>query len=717
MSYGFDMSEYLGIFLQEADEQLTTLEENLVKLEREGSAPDVLQEIFRAAHTLKGASASMGFTQLAEITHSLENVLDAMRNELLAPSSAIIDVLFRALDLMRELKQEVADGRQGTVSEDSVQALLTELKGVLAGSDATRRPTAPARPAEGGPQAVALNDTDYDTLRAAVNEGFTPYAVHVSLKPGCPLKGIRAALVVNALNQVGEVVKTVPPAEDLEEDRFDNDFVAVTVTTHAEQTLCDEVNRLSEIASVEARPIDLSGAPPQAGAGAPPAASAIGDEELVGDTAAPGATGRELEPAGGGAAAKAGQARQQAATVRVNVEQLDNLMNMVAELVIDRTMLEQIRANLAMRLGGQDEHVASLEEAVSGIRRRTTELQDEIMKARLLPIGNVFSRFPRMLRDLAQKAGKKVDFQVSGGETELDRSVLDFIADPLIHILRNSVDHGIETPEDRIDAGKPETGTVDLSARHEENHIVIDVVDDGRGIDPERVKAAAIKRGLLTEEAASRLNRREALELIFAPGTSTAEKITDVSGRGVGMDIVRTNIEKLNGSVDIHSEIGVGTTMRIRLPLTLAIIQALMVQSRGQFFAIPLSAVVETERRNLSTVSTVQGRQTIVVRERVIPLLSLAGSLRYVSDVGAKDQDENGMIYVVVVSVGERIAGLVVDRLIGEQEVVIKSLGKFIGEIRGISGATILGEGTVAQISDVGALLEMVVEDVQAAAV
>lgn len=715
MSDSFDMSEYLGIFLQEADEQLTALEENLVKLEREGSAPDILQEIFRAAHTLKGASASMGFTQLAEITHALENVLDALRNEVLAVSTEMVDILFRVLDLMRELKQEVVDGRQGTVPEETVQALLGELKGLLSGSEATKRPAAPTRPSEKAGPELTLSETDLEVLKTAREEGFAAYAVRVSLKPGCPLKGIRAALVVNALNQVGEVVSTIPSAEDIEEERFETDFVALTVTTHPPETLQDEVNRLSEIASVAAEPVEAR-EPKQAPAPAPGMASRVDDVDSLSDLAPALADGpRDLDTQPG--AAKGQQARQQAVTVRVNVEQLDNLMNMVAELVIDRTMLEQIRANLAQHLGGQDENVASLEEAVSGMRRRTTELQDEIMKARLLPIGNVFSRFPRMLRDLAQKAGKKVDFQVSGGETELDRSVLDFIADPLIHILRNSVDHGIEKPEDRVAAGKPETGSVDLSARHEENHIVIDVVDDGRGIDPERVKAAAVKRGLLSEDAASRMSRKEALELIFAPGTSTAEKITDVSGRGVGMDIVRTNIERLNGSVDIHSEIGVGTTMRIRLPLTLAIIQALMVQSRGRYFAIPLSAVEETERRSISTVSTVQGRQTIVVRDRVIPLLSLAGSLRYNSDADRSNRDDSDMIYVVVVSVGERLAGLVVDRLIGEQEVVIKSLGKFIGEIRGISGATILGDGTVALISDAGAMLEMVIEDVQGVAV
>jgi len=390
---------------------------------------------------------------------------------------------------------------------------------------------------------------------------------------------------------------------------------------------------------------------------------------------------------------------------------------MVAELVIDRTMLEQIRANLAAQLGSQDEHVSSLEEAVSGIPRRTTERQDEIMKARLLPIGNVFSRFPRMLRDLSQKAGKQIDFRMSGGETELDRSVLEYIADPLIHILRNAVDHGIEAPADRTAAGKPVMGTVDLSARHEENHIVIDVTDDGRGIDPVKVKAAALRKGIITEEAATRMSDREALELIFASGTSTAEKVTDVSGRGVGRDIGKTNIERLNGSVEIRSKVGVGPTMRVRLPLTLAIIQALMIASRDRVFAVPLTAVEETERRPRKDISTVQGRATIVVRDRVIPLLDLSGSLKYNSDRGRPPEDGEDQIYIVIVSVGERSAGLVVDRLIGEQEVVIKSLGKFIGEVRGISGATILGDGTVALIADVGAILELAIESVQGAAV
>jgi two-component system chemotaxis sensor kinase CheA len=423
----------------------------------------------------------------------------------------------------------------------------------------------------------------------------------------------------------------------------------------------------------------------------------------------------DAKPAAAAADAPAQQAQggpsRQVATVRVNVEQLDNLMNYVAELVIDRTMLEQIRASLAQQRGAQDDIVARLEESVSGIRRRTTELQEEIMKARLLPIANVFNRFPRMVRDLAKKAGKEIDFQISGGETELDRSVLEFIADPLIHILRNAVDHGIEPPDVREEAGKPRKGAVDLNARHEENHIVIEVTDDGRGIDPEKVKAAAIRRGQLTEEVAARMSRREVYDLIFAPGTSTADQITDVSGRGVGMDIVKTNIERLNGQIDIQSQVGVGTTMAVRLPLTLAIIQALMVSSRQRIYAIPLSAVEETERRPRSEVDTVRGRATITVRDKVIPLIDLSGALSYSREV--PPPEDTDQLYIVVVSVGEKLAGLIVDRLVGEQEVVIKSLGKFIGEIHGISGATILGDGTEALIVDVGALLNRVVDEIQ----
>jgi two-component system chemotaxis sensor kinase CheA len=699
---GFDMSEYLDVFLQEADDQLLTLEENMVKLEQEDAPQDVLQAIFRAAHTLKGASASMGFTQLAEVTHILENVLDALRNEQIRTSTDLVDATFKALDCMRALKEEAAQGVQGTVPEEVIQDTLTSLKTVLAESQGERME---AQEAGGGPVGMELAAHDMETISEAVERGYNVFEVHIKLKEGCPLKGIRAALIVNDMNEQGEVVKTAPPSEDLEEERFDYEFVALTVTEVTDTEILESVKKLAEIdeVTVEAVQADELVAAQHKAAEASVAAAA---EE---------ARDPDAKPAAAAADAPAQQAQggpsRQVATVRVNVEQLDNLMNYVAELVIDRTMLEQIRASLAQQRGAQDDIVARLEESVSGIRRRTTELQEEIMKARLLPIANVFNRFPRMVRDLAKKAGKEIDFQISGGETELDRSVLEFIADPLIHILRNAVDHGIEPPDVREEAGKPRKGAVDLNARHEENHIVIEVTDDGRGIDPEKVKAAAIRRGQLTEEVAARMSRREVYDLIFAPGTSTADQITDVSGRGVGMDIVKTNIERLNGQIDIQSQVGVGTTMAVRLPLTLAIIQALMVSSRQRIYAIPLSAVEETERRPRSEVDTVRGRATITVRDKVIPLIDLSGALSYSREV--PPPEDTDQLYIVVVSVGEKLAGLIVDRLVGEQEVVIKSLGKFIGEIHGISGATILGDGTVALIVDVGALLNRVVDEIQ----
>lgn len=702
MTDGFDMSEYLDVFLQEADDQLLTLEENMVKLEQEDAPQDVLQAIFRAAHTLKGASASMGFTQLAEVTHILENVLDALRNEQIRTSTDLVDATFKALDCMRALKEEAAQGVQGTVPEEVIQDTLTSLKTVLAESQGERME---AQEAGGGPVGMELAAHDMETISEAVERGYNVFEVHIKLKEGCPLKGIRAALIVNDMNEQGEVVKTAPPSEDLEEERFDYEFVALTVTEVTDTEILESVKKLAEIdeVTVEAVQADELVAAQHKAAEASVAAAA---EE---------ARDPDAKPAAAAADAPAQQAQggpsRQVATVRVNVEQLDNLMNYVAELVIDRTMLEQIRASLAQQRGAQDDIVARLEESVSGIRRRTTELQEEIMKARLLPIANVFNRFPRMVRDLAKKAGKEIDFQISGGETELDRSVLEFIADPLIHILRNAVDHGIEPPDVREEAGKPRKGAVDLNARHEENHIVIEVTDDGRGIDPEKVKAAAIRRGQLTEEVAARMSRREVYDLIFAPGTSTADQITDVSGRGVGMDIVKTNIERLNGQIDIQSQVGVGTTMAVRLPLTLAIIQALMVSSRQRIYAIPLSAVEETERRPRSEVDTVRGRATITVRDKVIPLIDLSGALSYSREV--PPPEDTDQLYIVVVSVGEKLAGLIVDRLVGEQEVVIKSLGKFIGEIHGISGATILGDGTVALIVDVGALLNRVVDEIQ----
>jgi len=801
MSDNFDMSAYMDVFMAEADEQLALLEESLVDLEKEAT-PDLLQRLFRAAHTLKGSSAAMGFTRMAELTHAMENVLDELRNEHISVTSAIVDVLLAGLDSLSAIKRGL---EQGAEPDLDTTALTAQLRDITRGA----RP-GPAAAVEVPPAGIRLEADELRAVEQARQSGANAYEITVCLKPGCPLKAIRAALVLATVRKQAELVKIVPPEEQIDRDEFGEDFGMVATTTDAPASIEEAINALSEIGSVTIQPIpeaaaaaverpDVALVPDQADLvlldhesdavemavkqgfsvfvvdvglrpGTPlkglratmavTAAEKLGDvirtdpnpedieEERFGDSfrlvlitkeqasavqtqieslseiesaavsplagakpepqvgAAPAPTLAPVAAAGPAEAppeAAAGARRQ--ATVRVNVEQLDNLMNLVAELVIDRTVLEQVLVDVNAQSGKQSDVASSLEEAVTRIGRRTSDLQDEIMKARMQPVDTVFSRFPRMLRDLAHKAEKRIDFQIVGGETELDRSVLEVIGDPLIHMLRNSVDHGIERPEDRKAAGKPEVGSIVLSARHEENYIVIQVDDDGKGIDPVRVRQLAVERGLMSREAAERMSDREAVDLIWAPGFSTAEKVSDVSGRGVGMDIVRNNVERLNGRIDVQSIVGQGTSMSVRLPLTLAIIQSLLVRAQGRVYALGLTCVQETERRQVSEIQTIQGAETVVLRGRVLPLIRFDWCYHYTRpapSTGAR----NGRIFIVVVRVGEREAGIVVDELIGEQEIVIKSLGGFIGDVRGVSGATILGDGTVALIVDAAALLD-----------
>ncbi len=804
MSDSFDMSAYMDVFMAEADEQLALLEESLVDLEKEAT-PDLLQRLFRAAHTLKGSSAAMGFTRMAELTHAMENVLDELRNERIGVTSAIVDVLLAGLDSLSAMRRGLEHGAEPDLDTTALTAQLRDI-------------TRAARPGAGAaveapPVGIQLEAEELRAIERARQAGATAYEITVCLKPGCPLKAIRAALVLATVRKQAELVKVMPPEEQIDREEFGDDFRMIATTTDAPDRIVAAVSALSEIGSVtiqempetvaaaEERPseaglaaetdlvfldheldavemalgqgfsvfvvdVGLRPGTPLKGLRATMAVSTaekIGDvirtdpgpddieEERFGDsfrmvliTKEPAAAVRaqveslgeiesatvtpvalpKAEPQAGAAPpsalapaavapieapAEPGGVRRQT-TVRVNVEQLDNLMNLVAELVIDRTVLEQVLLDLTAQSGKQSDVASSLEEAVTRIGRRTSDLQDEIMKARMQPVDTVFSRFPRMLRDLAHKAGKRIDFQIVGGETELDRSVLEVIGDPLIHMLRNSVDHGIELPEERKAAGKPEVGSIVLSARHEENYIVIQVDDDGRGIDPARVRQRAVERGLLSREAADRMSDREAMDLIWAPGFSTAEKVSDVSGRGVGMDIVRNNVERLNGRIDVQSIVGQGTSMSVRLPLTLAIIQALLVRAQGRVYALGLTCVQETERRQLSEIQTIQGAETVVLRGRVLPLIRFDWCYHYTRPAPATGA-RNGRIFIVVVRVGEREAGIVVDELIGEQEIVIKSLGSFIGDVRGVSGATILGDGTVALIVDAAALLDKAADE------
>lgn len=681
MAFAFDVTaEDLKVFLDEAEEQLQLMEEDFVRLEKEADSQDLLQEIFRAAHTLKGSSATLGHRAMAEVTHGMENVLDKLRKGKLTVSTALMDTLFACLDVLKTFKEEIANGDETTVDTQIVLARLASVDtGAAAEAAAAVMPAAPATQLA----IPALTAEEEGKLSAGHSAGFTPYWIVLAFDPNGPMPAVRAFQALLAVQEAGQLVRSWPTQEEVEQDKVEADLRILLLTKEGADRLRQ---LLSEVP--EAQVAELSVVPAHA------AADLDADHDEAG-----------LEPAHKANGAKGGGRRPVSGrTVRVDVDVLDNLMNLVGELVIDRTRLSQIIGILEGDRTG-DEVSQELGRASAHIGRVTSELQEEIMRARMLPVDNLFKKFPRMVRDSAQALNKEINFIIRGEDTELDRSVIEEIGDPLMHLLRNAVDHGIEPPMERLKAGKPSQGTVILEASHEENHIIIDVRDDGRGIDPAKLRASAVKKGLLTDEAARRLSDAEAIRLIFAAGFSTKEQVSDLSGRGVGMDVVHKNIEKLNGAVDVKTEVGKGAEFRIKLPLTLAIIRALLVDLLGTTYCIPLNSVTETIRIEEHEVQAVRGREVYVYRGSVVPLLRLDQAFELERSA---DSPGSGELFVVIVNLFGKQVGIVVDSLIGEQDVVIKSLGKFIGEVPGISGATILGDGNVAIILDVASLINSV---------
>lgn len=708
MALEFDASpEDLKVFLDEADEQLQLLEEDIVKLEREGEDEELIQEIFRAAHTLKGSSATLGHKRMAELTHAMENVLDKIRRRELELTTSLVDTIFACLDALRSLKEEITSGQESDVDLGTLVLRLT------AAASERLVPEAEAGEAKDEP------DWQVDAKLAEAREkGLSVYQVTVALDMESAMPAVRAFQILMNAGQGAEVLASRPTLEDVEEERITSPMTILVGTRESADAVRQLVADVPDVLGLTVKPFTGSAAGSHTGGAAAGAGDIAGARPAEGAKASFGAKGSEVAKASDGAkgaeAAKAADGARPRGnrTVRVDVEVLDNLMNLVGELVIDRTRLAQI-SNSAGEDGASD-LTQDLGRTSSHIARVTSELQEEIMRARMLPVDNLFKKFPRMVRDLAQKAGKEIDFVVRGEETELDRSVIEEISDPLMHLLRNALDHGVEGPEDRLRAGKPSAGRVVLEASHEENSIVITVSDDGRGIDSTRIRQKAVEKGLLGEDAARRLTDREAIELIFTPGFSTAERVTDVSGRGVGMDVVHKNIEKLNGHVEIESQLGKGTEFRVKLPLTLAIIRALLVTLKGAVMAIPLTSVTETRRIARAEIQSVKTREVIVVRGHVVPLLRLERVFDLEEGTAPVARPEQGAVAaldeddvtVVIVNVGARQMAIAVDSLLGEMEVVIKSLGKLIGDVPGVSGAAILGDGSVAIILDVPGLVQ-----------
>jgi len=680
-----DTNQYMEMFLEESREHLQSLNECLLELEQNPEDSSVLNEIFRSAHTIKGMSATMGFTAIAELTHEMENVLDLLRKEQLKADEDIVDTIFKCVDALEQMVENIGAGEDVSVD---VSVLVKKLNAIANGEPtAAAAPKPVAEKAEKSLEADALdlNETDLSVLQKAQASGLQAFCLVVTLAEGCLLKSARAYMVMNALDEIGEVIKTIPVVEDLEQEKFEHSFEVVFVTGAEDKKAEEILLSISEIEKVETKAIDINkllGENDSAKGQVPVDATAATDK--------PAAKTDDKKMAN---AATHDKKLKSGQSVRVDIEKLDSLMNLVGELVINKTRLEQI---------GITHRLPELVETIEQMDRVTTDLQSVVMKVRMVPVGQVFNRFPRMVRDLAKELNKEINLTVEGEETELDRTVIDEIGDPLVHLIRNSLDHGVEHPEDRVAKGKPRTGEVSLIARHEGNNVIIMVTDDGKGINPEVIRRKAVEKGVVTQEEVNDMDDADAVRLVFLPGFSTADVITDVSGRGVGMDVVRSKIEALGGVIDVETKVDEGSVFKIKLPLTLAIIQALLIKVQKETYAIPLGSIDSTINITPDDIKTVQNREVILLRGQIIPIIRLAKMLNVPQTQEKSSED----LFVVVVHIGDRKCGIIVDNLIGQQEIVIKTLGKLLAGIKVISGATVLGNGQVALILDVGTLMQ-----------
>lgn len=686
-----DMNQYLSMFIDESNDHLQSLNESMMGLEANPEDLSIVQVIFRSAHTLKGMAATMGFEDLASLTHQMENVLDLVRNNKLRMQDFIFDTLFKSLDALESMVQDITGGGDGKAD---VSAIVSSLQAIVRGeipSPSGAGSEVPAAVASKTEVPVFLDEFQYSVLEQSLQEGHQVLYVEVAIRKDCQLKAVRAYMVFDLLERSGEVIKSFPSVQDIEQEKFDFSFSLYYITQKDANEIQAMILNLSEIDKVTAVALDQESLR-QMGqdAVAATAEAPAPVKETPTDSVKPDAVPSK-EQSSKAAPARSGGAPSR--TIRVDIERLDVLMNLFSELLIDRVRLEQLASEVQN---------GDLTETVEHMGRVSGDLQNIVMKLRMVPVDTVFNRFPRMVRDLAKSLDKKIDLVITGAETELDRTVIDEIGDPLVHLLRNAVDHGVEGVQERLATGKSDTGTVNLRAFHSGNHVFIEIEDDGAGINPQKILNSAIKKGILTQEQAANYSDDEAIQLLFAPGFSTAEVISDVSGRGVGLDVVKSKITSLGGNVVVYSTQGKGTNFSVQLPLTLSIISAMLVRLGSEKYAIPLSSIVETGIVKQSQIRTIHGNKMLEFRNSHIPLISLS-KIFSIPDYDESTEEETE---IVVVRKGERLVAMAVQDFIGQNEIVIKNLGKYLPEVQGISGATILGDGQVALIIDPNAFFK-----------
>lgn len=679
-----DFEQYVDIFIDESKEHLQSLNQCLLNFEDNRENLETVNEIFRIAHTLKGMSATMGFEVIASLTHKMENILDGIRGQKLYAEQEIVDILFEGLDILEEQIKSIESG--GKEKSIDITDIIKRLEIIEKGGNPLKKETPSQSSKIEQTSGISISSEDLETIKSVAGEmsekGFKIHSLQIELEPNCMLKAARAFLVFKSLEENGEIVYSDPSSDDIEDEKFESSFTLLFSSTLPQEDIKKLIMDVSEVKSVVIAEYDIN-------------TSKLSQEihvnnekEIINEANNIEKNETLLEENEG--KEKIEKKNKAAKTVRVDIDRLDNLMNLVSELIIVKTRLEDDEIS-------SDEQ--SMGEAVEYLERITTSLHDAVTKVRMVPVERVFNRFPRMIRDLSKDLNKEIELHMSGEETEVDRTVIDEIGDPLIHLLRNSIDHGIETPEKRLEKGKSEKGKVNLIAYPDGNTVVIEVSDDGAGINVEKVKQIAISREIITSEQAKELDINRAAELIFEPGFSTADKISDISGRGVGLDVVKTKIEALGGNVEIETETDKGSKFIIRLPLTLAIIQALLVIVGGEKYAIPLNNIKEITSIDTKGIRLVEKKEMILYRGNTLPLVRLSEALMCAEIKELEDEAT-----VVIVKKGEREIGLIVDNLIGQQEIVIKSLGKYLSFVNQIAGATILGNGGVALIIDTNSL-------------
>ncbi len=686
-----DLSQYLEIFIDETKEHLQTLNDQVLILEAEPDNIDTVNEIFRAAHSLKGMAGTMGFKRMQRLTHDMENVFSEVRNGKMSVTPDLVDVVFKCLDAVEEyLSCIVSTSDEGeNDNEDVIEALNACLEAETSSSSAESVVDTPAATKAENATGVdkrkftqiTIADFEKNAITEAKAKNMNVYGVTVYIDENCMLKAARAFLVFKGLEEIGEIIKCAPIVQDIEDEKFDFDFSMIVISSKSLDAVKKVIANVSEIKEVV---IEEFVVPSDA-----EVVSSVQEEKEKPSDKKEDSKKKAATPAKNNGKPVANR------SVRVDIEKLDVLMNLVSELIIAKNGLVSVSNQEDSKTSMQ-----SFNEQIEYLERVTTNLHESVMKVRMVPIESVVNRFPRMIRDLSKKLGKEMELIMTGEETELDRTVIDEIGDPLMHMLRNSADHGLESTIDRLKLGKPQVGTIWLNAYQDGNNVTIEVEDDGKGVDVEKVKASAIEKGHITEEQAEMMSEKEAVELLFRPAFSTAEKISDVSGRGVGLDVVKNKIEGLGGDVEVSTKLGEGTKFTIRLPLTLAIIQALMVEVRDEKYAIPLNSIVTIEDILVSDIKYVQQKEVINLRGTVIPLVRLDEML----DCPPREEEPENLV-VVIVKKGDKQTGLVIDNLLGQQEIVIKPLGKYINIHKMISGATILGDGEVALIIDSNSLV------------